>query len=278
MKRLLLVTLAVVLLAGLAFGQVNVTYRINISTVAGVGIADSSHQVQVCGSEVGPVGQDLWENSYLTWDDASPLATHVSGDIWELTISYPESYVGWRMAYKIRYKSNMADGFSWENGDNRMWVMPAHDTTLAMAYVNNAWDPPYRVTDSVDVYFRVDMSAHETFDPDNDIVYIVGAFPGPDGADNMWVPDKYALTPETPANLMWGFDLKLDAASAPYLQTMYRFTLGAWDNSEQVFGHGMFPDNENRGISVYGDTTVNWVWWNDVAPLQVDHGDTMVVT
>jgi hypothetical protein len=45
----------------------------------------------------------------------------------------------------------------------------------------------------------------------------------------------------------------------------YRYAIGTeWDNTENITGHGMFPDNENRGIVVKNDTTVAWKWWNDV--------------
>ncbi|MFO7889858.1 MAG: T9SS type A sorting domain-containing protein [bacterium] len=277
MKRLLLLTLAVLLLAGLAYGQVNVTYRINSSTISGIGITDSTHQVQVCGSEVGPPGEDYWKNVFLTWDNASPLATNVGGDYWELVIEYPDSMIGWRMAYKFRYKTNDADEFTWEDNDNREWVLPDTDTTLALGYISNGWNPPYRETDSLDVFFRVNMNAVTDFNPDEDSVYIVGAFPGPDGADNMWVPDKYPLTKEEGGNI-WNFDLKLLNHGTTYESIMYRFTLGSWDQSEQIFNHGMFPDNENRGITVTGDTTVAWKWYNDQPAVQKDHQDTMIVT
>lgn len=277
MKKLLVLLMVSLMVVGFTFAEVNVTYRINVSTIAGVGVTDSTHQIQVCGSEVGPEGQDLWQNNFLTWDDTSPLAEHVSGDIWELTIAYPDSMINWRMAYKVRYQGPNDDAFIWEAFDgNRMYTLPDTDTTLAMAYVNNGWTPPYTETDSIDVYFRVNMEGLNGFNSDEDSVFIVGAFPGPDGADNMWVPDKYALSREGSSDI-FSFDLKLDAAGAPYDSTMYRYTTGSWEQSEQIFGHGMFPDNENRGISVSADTTVAWKWWNDTPPQPVS-GDTISLT
>ncbi|MCF7885793.1 MAG: hypothetical protein K9M80_04785, partial [Candidatus Marinimicrobia bacterium] len=280
MKRLLIILIASLMLLGVTFAEVNVTYRINVSTITGVGVTDSTHEVQVCGSEVGPEGQDLWQNNFLTWGDDSPLAEHISGDLWELNISYPDSMIGWRMAYKIRYKGPNDDGFNWEEltieGGNRIYTLPDSDTTLAVAYVNNDWNPPYTETDSVDVYLRVNMGGLNGFNSEEDSVFIVGAFPGPDGTDNMWVPDKYALTREGSSDI-FSFDLKLDAANAPYDSTMYRYTLGSWGESEQIFGHGMFPDNENRGLSVSQDTTVAWKWWNDEPPKAVS-GDTISLT
>lgn len=278
MRRTLALIFALCFISGLAYAEVNVTYKVNTSTVTGIGIADSTHQVQVRGSEVGPPGEDLWQNNFLTWDDTSPMAQNTGGDSWELTIAYPDSMIGWRMAYKIAYKHNQDDEFTWESFDgNRMYTLPDEDTTLAMAYVNNAWDPPYTETDSLDVFFRVNMGGQPDFDPNNQSVYIVGAFPGPDGADNMWVPDKYMLTREGETDF-WSYHLPLDTAAAPYDSTMYRFTLGDWGNSEGIYGHGMFPDNENRGISVSEDTTVAWKWYNDQPPAGFTGQDTVDLT
>ena len=153
MKRLLLVLLALVILTSMAYGQVNVTYKINASTVAGAGITDTTHQVQVCGSEVGPEGDDRWENNFLTWDDSSPLAQNIAGDYWELTIEYPDSMIGWRMAYKVRYKDNEAAEFTWEDypPGNRMFVLPDTDTTLAMADSNKKGAAHYTETDRIRV-------------------------------------------------------------------------------------------------------------------------------
>lgn len=278
MSKKLVLLLAIVMLATFAFADVNVTYRINVSTISGVGVTDSTHQVQVCGAEVGPEGQDIWSNLFLTWDDASPLATNVGGDYWELTIAYPDSMIGWRMAYKARYMGEDDDAFNWEDypDGNRMYVMPATDTTLAVAYVNSSWTPPYTESDSMDVFFRVNMGGVEGFDSETDNVYIVGAFPNMDGSDNMWDPSKYPLTREGSTDF-FTYDLKLDPANAPYAATMYRFTLGSWDLSESIYGTGVFPDNENRGTAVNQDTTIAWVWYNNTPPAEVS-GDTIDVT
>ncbi len=274
MRKKLVLLLTLVMLVSFAFADVNVTYRINVSSIEGVGVADSTHQVQVCGSEVGPEGQDLWQNNFLTWGDDSPLATNVGGDYYELTIAYPDSMIGWRMAYKARWMGPNDDGFNWEGVDNRMWTLPANDTTLAVAYVNSM-TPPFEETDSLDVYFRVNMGGLNGFNAETDKVYLVGEFLPPDGSDNMWVPDKYELSREGESDF-FTYDLKLDPESAPIDSSMYRFTLGSWDESEQIYGHGMFPDNENRGTVVNQDTTLAWKWWNDTPPQPVS-GDTVSV-
>jgi hypothetical protein len=136
--------------------------------------------------------------------------------------------------------------------------------------------PPFTPTDSIDVYFRINMAANADFQPESGSkVYLVGAFPNPDGSDNMWVPDKYPLTREGPTSAYWGYHLPL---AAPHDSTMYRFTLGSWDASENVRGHGMFPDNENRGVTIgSNDTTLQWVWWNDVKFQGATGTDTVMV-
>ncbi len=143
-------------------------------------------------------------------------------------------------------------------------VVPEGDMIMPAEYVGHRL-PPYTPSDSIDVYFRVNMAAKADFQPESGAkVYLVGAFPGPDGAENMWDPAKYPLTREGPNSPYWGFHLPLAVSGAPYDSTMYRFTTGSWDGSEQIFGHGMFPDNENRGVSIgLNDTTLQWVWWND---------------
>jgi len=107
----LLIVLAMVSVG--TFATVTVDYMVNTSTIQGC--TDSTHQIQICGSEVGPEGVDHWYNIFLTWGDDSPLATNIGGDYWKLSIEYPDSMIGWRMAYKIRYKSLDDDGFTWEN-------------------------------------------------------------------------------------------------------------------------------------------------------------------
>ncbi|MDX9777607.1 MAG: hypothetical protein RBT43_02470, partial [bacterium] len=177
MKKLFV--LLMVMFSTFAFADVTVTYVVNMSTLTGQGAADSTHLVQICGSEVGPEGSDKWYNLFLTWGDDSPLATNAGGDYWKLEVSYPDSMIGWSMAYKIRYKSTEEDAFHWEDnvvGGNRMYNLPATDTTLAVAYVNNDFNPPYTPSDSVDIFFRINMSADDAFNPSAPLC-VVGNFP-----------------------------------------------------------------------------------------------------
>lgn len=275
MKKLFV--LLMVMFSTFAFADVTVTYVVNMSTLTGQGAADSTHLVQICGSEVGPSGSDKWYNLFLTWGDDSPLATNAGGDYWKLEVSYPDSMIGWRMAYKIRYKSLEEDAFHWEDnvvGGNRMYNLPATDTTLAVAYVHNNFDPPYTPSDSVDIFFRINMSADDAFNPGNPLC-IVGNFPVNGSGTNMWSPGTYVLTQEGNSGF-WNYHLKLAPGLLPLTDVMYRFHNGSeWsDHSENLQGK-YFSGNENRGVSIgTKDTTLAWVWWNDIAGGKFEGNDT----
>ena len=281
MRKVAIALFILSLTATFAFGQVNVTFQVNSSTVEGW--TDSTTTVQIRGGEHN-LENDSWYNNVLQWSAESEEAMNVGGDYWEATVAFPDSMIGWEIPWKIGATLHNPDGTSadfWEDvpgGGNRNFILPDTDTTLTQAYVSNLYDPPYTPTDSIDVYFRVNMGAHPDFNPEADNVYIVGAFPHPSGADNMWVPDAYALTREGPESDYFSYHLPLDPAGASYDSVMYRFTLGSWDQSEQVYGHGMFPDNENRGTSAHNDTTVSWKWWNDTPPAGFEGQDSVDIT
>jgi hypothetical protein len=255
MKKILVILM--VMLATFALADINVTYVVNMSTLTGMGATDSTYSVQICGSD---------NNVALTWTDASSLTTNVGGDYWELEVAYPDSMVGDDIAYKIRYKGNDEDAYNWENfpgGGDRHYTMSSIDTTLQGAYVNNGWEPPYTPSDSIDVFFRINMSADESFIP-ADTLSLVGDLPA-FGNLNIWSPGTYALTQEGTSDF-WNLHLKFALTALPVTDKGYRFHNNgtAWnghtENLNNAYGFG-----ENRKISLPAtDTTVAWVWWNDV--------------
>ncbi len=249
-------------------GPVKVTFRANVSRIFGL---DSSGTVDIRGSLQG------WT------PNANPMIND-GGDYWSIEWEFAPEDVGTTVEYKYGGNIIKLDGTEingWENdlpganyqGGNRSFVVPTEDTVLPVEYVGYTDGPPYTPSDSIDVFFRVNMASNDLFNSATDTAYIVGAFPNQDGSDNMWVPDKYALTREGDSDY-WHYHLKLASAMPG---TMYRYTTGSWDNSENVKGHGMFPDNENRGVAVSQDTTIAWKWWNDVPPVVAAGEDTVDV-
>ncbi|MCK5076362.1 MAG: hypothetical protein KAR38_08295, partial [Calditrichia bacterium] len=256
----------VLLAVGMLSADVNVTFRVNASTVEG--FTDSTEVLQIRGG-----------NAPLTWDGTSPALTNVGGDYWEAVVTFPGSggdEIHWKIAgTRIDLLTGQESEF-WEviDPDHRIFILPAQDTVLNMAYISNNFDPPYTPSDSIDIFFRVNMVALGGFDPEDNALSIVGAFPHPDGSDNMWNPGNYRLTREGTSNY-WNYHLKIPT---PLDSVMYRFHNGVvWDGvpSESILGHGMFPDNDNRGVTISNDTTLAWKWWNDM-PLTVGDDSMMV--
>jgi len=281
MRKVAIALFIISLTASFALADVNVTYRVNSSTVQG--FTDSTTVMQIRGGEQDITTTDSTTyNIILQWNAESVEATNLGGDYWQAEVTYPDSMIGWRINWKVGATLLNSDGTTtdfWEDFlGNRGFILPDADTTLTMAYVSNGYDPPYTPTDSIDVFFRVNMGALADFNPNTQSVYIVGAFPSPTGEDNMWVPDGYPLTREADNSDYWSYHMKLDPNTGPYDSVMYRFTQGSWDQSEQIFGHGMFPDNENRGTSVHQDTTLAWKYWNDTPPAGFTGEDTVNVT
>jgi len=287
MKKVTIGFLLVLLSSAFAMASVNVTFNVNSSTVQG--FTDSTTVMQIRGGEHN-LADDTWHNYILQWSDASAEAMNVGGDYWQATVEFPDSLVGWEINWKVGATLMNIDGTTtdfWEDvpgGGNRNFVLPGTDTTIT-AYVSHMYDPPYTPSDSIDVYFRVNMSANPDFNPETDMVSIVGDFPSPTGEANMWSPGTYTMTPEAPDSMYYHYHLKLENPSTSYASNgtvdsvYYRFVVGTdWSNTEQIFGHGMFPSNENRGTQVHQDTTLAWKWWNDMPPAGFTASDTVNIT
>ena len=255
---------------------VDVTFRVNSSTVEG--IVDSTSGVDLRGT-------------VTQWGPGTNL-DNVGGDYWELTISLYAN-----TAYEYKYGAQTVDPLDgtvtdfWENdipgadyqGGNRTFTTGTDALVLDLDYLGSGPDnnvPPYTPTDSVDVFFRVNMSQFSDFNPAVHEPSIVGHV-------SEWFPGAYPLTREGSSDY-WNVHLKfsqgyidstdtllIDPAWSEdeYGMHMYRFCYDGyghdfWGNTENL-GGAYFPDNENRTIyfhSGLGDTTVQWAYWNDAGP------------
>ncbi len=205
--------------------------------------------------------------------------TSAGGDYWELSVTFPEATIGTEKQYKFGFNVLNLDGTvtsSWEGTANRILTVPTEDTILPLEYVNSE-TAPYTPTDNIDVFFRVNVSEFTDFDPAK-ILSLVGGGSNINGDYvGFWDPGQYALVQEGDSDY-WNYHLELDPAGAPYMGFMYRFHNNGTDwggNSENVQGHGYYPDNENRGLDVLADTTVQWKYWNDKGPEPFAASDTL---
>jgi len=238
MKKLLTVLTTLVSTSFLL--ATNITFQVNMSTYPN-GATDSTSTVHVRGSFNG-------------WGDANAL-TNVGGDYWSATISLT---AGDTIYYKFTH-TDAAGALTWEdNISNREYAVPANDTLIEMAY----WDqltPPYTPTDSIDVWFRVNMGGVIGYSGEQ--VNVRGSFNGWSGADS--------LVRESATSDFWSGQISMNAAVADTIY--YKFT---YDGS----GGTVWEDNiSNRVAYITSDTTLAWKWFDDV-PATEEAIDTFNVT
>ncbi|MCP4413800.1 MAG: hypothetical protein GY808_14675, partial [Gammaproteobacteria bacterium] len=258
---------------------VNVTFRVNSSTVHG--LTDSNSVVDLRGTvtQWGP-GTDM---------------VNVGGDYWEVTIGLAPN-ASYEYKYGARDTTLAGVDEWWENdiaganyvGGNRLLTITDTDTTLDQDYLGGGPDnnnPPYTPSDSVDIYIKVNMAGNAVFDPATESPSLVGHFPAPDGESSMWNPNAYKFIRIDDTDY-WGFHLRL---AQSYIDTvenikfdggwpenafglhMYRFAVNDWGNTENLDGK-YFDGNENRTLYLKNtstDTTLVWKFWNDTPPADI---------
>lgn len=159
--------------------KVNVTFWLNTATVPDTVTPRST--VQVRGG-FAP----------LTWNDATGgQMQHVLGDLWKATVQF-EVPVGTSIPYKFNVRCDPASGDGWESnvfggdGANRALVTGAHDITLPVQFFNanntvsggNPLFKPYVESDSIDVWFRVNLQGNpDNFDPNTEFIGVRGCEP-----------------------------------------------------------------------------------------------------
>ncbi len=260
MKRLFVVLLVCLFATSMVLADVTVTFRANTSMVRG--IVDTLGYVDVRGSLQG-------------WTGDIDIMNNVGGDYWELPWVFTDAEVGTEVQFKFGggIVSSAGDTTSlWENDlpgaeylDNRTFTIPATDTVLQMGYVGH----PYSVTpfeddpDSLDVYFRVNMEHwidQGDFDPAVNTANIAGNLEG-------WSHSIVMVREGTSG--YYNAHYKVGAVGVN--DTLeWKFTMGDWSGTHESV--------DNRTAIVRQDTTIQWKWYNDIAPIVKNHEDTVIVT
>ena len=251
MKKMLIVVIALFISYAMA-ADVTVTFRANTSTVQGV--TDTS---DVTPGGAGLTGVDLRGTvqqyaSGSNWTAGADPMVSTGGDYWELAVTFPEDSVGNNLEYKFGFNVLNLDGTvtsSWEGTPNRPFTIPAVDTVLPVDYVNSETPPFVDVADSLDVYFRVNMSTNTDFDPATQQVHMAGSLEG-------WSHSIVMIREGTSSyyNYHWRGNAVADAP----VEVQYKYTLGDWSGTHESI--------DNRVINVMQDTTIQWVYYNDVMP------------
>ncbi|MBT3839381.1 MAG: T9SS type A sorting domain-containing protein [Candidatus Marinimicrobia bacterium] len=218
-------------------GSTNITFRVNSSRVHG--IVDSTSGVDLRGT-------------VTQWGAGTNLVSD-GGDYWSLTIQLAPGDYEYKYGAQILNLDGTTSDY-WENdipgadyqGSNRSLTVGNDDMVIDMDYLGRGPDnnnPPYTPSDSVDVYFRINMSQHTDFDPGTQSVYVAGSFQG-------WDPGSSMLTQEGDSDY-WNIHIQTHAANHEF-----KYTLGAWGTDE----------SNNRALTINQDTTIQWVYWNDQGP------------
>ncbi|MBN1424351.1 T9SS type A sorting domain-containing protein [Candidatus Fermentibacteria bacterium] len=249
------ILMAVVALAACtASADVNVTFKLNTSTVNAYDITTAS-VVQVRGS-IAPI----------TWGNDSVNLTQVDGDYWEAVVPFPDAEVGNTLEYKF-YAGDEFGG--WEDGDNKTLEIPATDTELELVYYNMGATPPFTPTEDIDLWFRINMESNAIFQPG---VHEVGMRGGvaADGSDI--------------GNLSWGANVVM-AREAETFYHSGQVTVPVASAGTVIgykFVRGAGPDEwegiDNRMLTIPAeDMTVVWAWWNneEPSPAVIDTGDVV---
>ncbi len=208
----------------------NATFRLNTSTR--VDTIRATHQVQVRGSKAP-----------LTWGDDSPRMRNIGGDYWTVTHRFT---VGDTVEYKFYATGDSTKAHSgWEGGDNKRLIVRG-DTILPLQYYDRATTPPYTPSDSIDVWFRINMGSIAKFDTTRQVA-VRGGTPPLD-----WGANQILLRREG-TSMFWSGVARFGNARAG-------------TTVEYKFVHGTEPtweDIPNRTFTVRADTTLSWVTFNN---------------
>jgi hypothetical protein len=290
MKRCtMLWSVMVLLLAiGLISAQtVNVTFRVNTATVPDT-IGPNS-VVQVRGG-----------TPPLQWDNTTEgQCVNIGGDLWEVTLAFPTNTA---INYKF-FANAMGDGTGngWESDldtGNRTLTTTTSDTVLPVKFfnkINGAGqdDLPYVATDSMDVWFRVNVNRliqYNTFNPATQVLMVKGGtWPGMWG-DLTWntAHPIQILAPETPtenvgqfvypAEYFWSGRVRIPNDSVDVAQNIeYKFVIAdAADPTANV----TWESTANRILTVLpdkADQTMYWNFWQNEPPDIATGQDTVTV-
>ncbi len=217
-----------------------VKFTLNTATVPDT--LKSTSTVQVRGSKYP-----------LTWGGDSPKMTNAGGDYWNITHTFQ---VGDTVYYKYFVEWG---GEGWEGGSDKQLAVTG-DTTLALAFFNRT-GPPYTPTDTLDVWFRVNMRAREDFIPGTDQVQVRGSFNG-------WSAST-PLAREGSTHFYSGWAKTAKTAGPDTIYYKFTFTKGVDVTWESI---------SDRMQVINNDTTLYWAWFNNSPFVPLPNTDTMIVT
>jgi hypothetical protein len=287
---MLLAMLLMLLTGGFALAQtVNVTIIANTATVPDTLWPDKA-VVQIRG-----------DTAPLTWDGSTGVTmTNIGGDLWSATVAFPANAT---INYKFFTNAVGATGDNehkgWENdidpGGNRVLVTVDQDIVVPVQFVNGSparqeqfWRPYPPQQDSIAVWVRVNMQGWEGFNPATDRIGVRGAaWPGYLG-NLSWAHTNF-LTQEQPhgnggsrqydaAKFYSGLVLIPRDSVSDGQAIEYKFVIAGSDDPDA--DPKTWESRNNRSFVIdaaKSDRTIQWVWFDDLAPVPFTGSDTVTV-
>ncbi|MFC1480727.1 T9SS type A sorting domain-containing protein [Candidatus Neomarinimicrobiota bacterium] len=237
--------LALLMMMSAAYSQgISVTFKVNTASHP-EGVTDSTHTMTVRGTLNG-------------WTETTEGTMVGNGDYYEVTIALADSFT---TSHEINYKfvSDNGTGVSWEDAiSDRVLALTAGGTIDAgLVY----WDDnmPYTATDSIDVFFRVNMEGEIGFVAGTDPVYVAGGVP-----PLTWGTDSgVALTREGTSFFYSGlgsFHNDSVGVTVPY-KFIYDQDGTHWENT---------ATGSDRPVVLSADTTLQFKYFSDTPPSAID--------
>jgi hypothetical protein len=142
--------LAAFSLSALAFGQVTVTYQVDVTNYLAGGTALNANGIRVGGNFTDNSGT-VTAGAVANWSpsDANSAMTDLGGNLWSITVTYPSASVGATQVYKFvngdwgtnegtdTSNTIASGGCGTDDGSgniNRTLVIPAADTTVTFCW------------------------------------------------------------------------------------------------------------------------------------------------
>jgi len=300
---------------------VNVTFRANVA-----GVPDTlgpKGLVQIRGTTVTPAGRTIDDNTtdtlsagvLIAWNGQTTMnLQHISGDYWEGTFAMP---AGVRLCYKFftnALHDTVYPGADWEHqgwegsmtrpadyvygGDRGLDLLTfaGADTVLPLQFVNGwksgaeQYDKPYVETDSIDIYFRVNMQTQEDLNAETQVVGIRGAAAGGFLGDLSW-DQTHPLNRESKhvnsgsslysGTHFWSGRVRISPDDVTEGQEIpYKFVIA--DRADPLTADPpKWEGDPNRVFRIpkgKADTTLAWDWFDHIAPTPVTHNDPVRFT
>ena len=228
----------------------------------------------------------------LTWGGDSPLlAQNIGGDYWKVTGKFtPGDTVPFKFFTNAVGYTGENEHKGWEQdidpGGNRQVIVSASDTTLPLEFVNGTpnrqlqyFVPWVTSSDSIDVWFRVNMQANENFSKNTQFMGVRGGTAPLDWGKSVVLKRETQHgnggSQQYDGTNFWSGVARFPG-SVVGAAVEYKFVV--LDANRLDANVVSWEGIDNRRFVPSIDTTLYWAWWSNIAPRKVANKDTVVIT